>query len=472
MEESDEEDEDEIRVLGVKMAEQMEIDEEDNKGQHEQNSQAKTMERKTYAKAASTQKKRQTLSEEQQVAKLIQPKLDGIPVPNWYIPIFVFSFMWNGPAARMLITKKAIQCLHVIWDALFKTPYKFKILPLDDEKCKNQKLWITNSERAKQLCSHWYQIKNYLDMDFGNLEWLTSQARTTGNKTVRTRIRFAFDDTVEGAMATLSGILEEDGGVVRECPLQINHIGISGCLPFLPPLMSPEMMAHALMKEMGFAFAIALIWDWVSAPSDGMNGGKKSRRKRPSLQMWQILTALKYMPQVGDFMRKLYNPKTPRHLLPWCGISTYFHAWRAASKKWLSVGAHGPIRKMATTLVQKAIDYNSVTYSFCSPIPLPGMLRVVKTEKFGEISLLRFLYSIKATPFQIEAAESTRCEGVSGENTAETESSEKTEKTPEQFIEVTTKKTKKLTKDEQLRQAVEKVEDAEMNDRERCAELV
>ena len=182
-------------------------------------------------------------------------------------------------------------------------------------------------------------------MDFGNVEWLTSQARTTGNKTVRTRLRFAFDDTVEGALATLSGILEEEGGYARECPLQIDHIGFSGSLPFLPPMMSPEMVAHALMKEMGFRFPLALIWDLVAAPASGLRTGNKKGKKNLSVQMWRMLTAIANMPQVGDFMRRLYNPKTPRHLLPWCGVSTYFHDWRAASKKWLSVGAHGPVRR-------------------------------------------------------------------------------------------------------------------------------
>eukprot|EP00957_Ditylum_brightwellii_P176451 13437128-Ditylum_brightwellii.AAC.1 len=55
-------------------------------------------------------------------------------------------------------------------------------------------------------------------------------------------------------------------------------------------------------------------------------------------------------------------------------------------------------------MVQKAIDFVSIAETFCSPIPLPGMLKVVETEHFGKISLLRFLMAIKATPAQAEAA--------------------------------------------------------------------
>lgn len=471
-----------LGLLDEQVAQDMEVDQSQQKMQPDPEIQitkvvdpknSDNMEVDTYATIAAKPAQNHLIPESVKVQNLIQPKIDGLAVPNHQIFSLCFCFMWNGASSGTTIGKKFIAILHAFFTALFQTQFQFKILPLADDCCKNQKQWITNTERTKHLMSHWYQVKNYLDMNYGTADWLTGQSRTTGLKYVRTRIRFAFDDTIAGAMATIGGILEEEGGWVKESPLQRGRIAIIGSLPFLPPMMSPDMVACALMKHFGFLWPIALIWEWVSAPAAVGSSKAKKNQKAPSCQMWRMVTDLEFAPLVDSATRSLCNPKTNRSKLPWCLITTYFHDWRAASKKWLSVGAYGPVRELATTMVVKAIDFNSVTESFCSPTPLPNLLKVVHTTKFGKISLLRLLYSIKATPSQADRAGKEDESEEAGENTQENDGSAvKTDKETEGFVEVINKKGTKATKDEQLRLAAEKASKSDLTDAEKRAELV
>lgn len=98
------------------------------------------------------------------------------------------------------------------------------------------------------------------------------------------------------------------------------------------------------------------------------------------------------------------HPNTPKRDFPYAAITQYCHDWKSVNRNRLSVNPYGPVRDLINTMVTRSMDFNSVTETICSPIPIPGMLKVVKTEKFGNTLLLRFLLSIKASPLQEDSA--------------------------------------------------------------------
>ena len=300
--------------------------------------------RRRYSEVAATAPELQ--SDEERVAKLVQLDLNGLPVKHCRLVAVNVTFSWNGSnGGKNSIARKCVEALHDLWEALFFTQSNYKILPIRDDRFRKHKLWLHNKQTVKLMASNWYQIKHYIDMGFGNAEWLPSQSNRPGDqKTLKTRLRIASDEVEEVMIATITSILEERGGRCEKSPIQFCPAVRTGCFPFYPADISIPMLVMFIIKYLDFAAAVGIDEDWMAIPNNRNRNTWKpgSSGRSTGIRLLHVWAKEADAKMVDAALRQLFRPSTPKKDFPYGAVTQYVHDWRSVEKKLLSVGPVSP----------------------------------------------------------------------------------------------------------------------------------
>ena len=280
-----------------------------------------------------------------------------------------------------------------------------EILPIRDDSYQQTNLWIRSRKDISRKLEQVEHLHKYLDLDYGNGKFfLASKALTTLK--LRTRLRVAHPLTQDRPIVRnrLHQCIRRlcGGGGCFDTPLQYGDTMKIGALCLYPDGVHIKSMEKELMRHFHFKYPIALRPDWVNIPFEGSN------KKLEGIRQLHVHTRTEDAMKIDLELGRWLQPNTPNRKLPWATQVHYIRDWKAAKDDLLNVPADSRLRRAIHSMVNKVRGNEATTEVIFSPDPIEGMLHSIESEAYRELTLLRLLRSIKATPSQAAAANESK----------------------------------------------------------------
>jgi hypothetical protein len=259
------------------------------------------------------------------------------------------------------------------------------------------------------------QLAMYIDLSWNNGNMVRRSSKFAGEKTLRTRIRIAYNSNTDRMDSMLHEIFELSGGGngVYRSPLQSGNAVKIGFLINYPVGIDIGKMEKELMRHFRFKIAIALESLWPQGPGRGWTKGLG----QPALFLW---VGSDFARAVDIEMTKWFQPRTPKKDFPFGAVSTYVHEWKSVKAKKLSVPESEVTATAITSMINTHNNFTTICKTIAPSYSLHGMLTKATIPMMANksISLLRVLYSVTCTPEQAEKAEGMPPEAPKSNKTA------------------------------------------------------
>ena len=279
------------------------------------------------------------------------------------------------------------------------------ILPIRDDVYRQTDLWIRSESEIKQKITRYNDLNIYLDLDYGNGRFFVTSKAATPKLRARLRVAHPLNLNRETLKARIHDCWRQqcNGGGCFESPLQYGDTTKIGALCLYPVGINIKAMERELMRRFGFKYPIALRSDWINQPYDGPNS-----KSEGALQL-HVHTRSSDCKTIDLEFGIWLQPDTPNSELPWATQVHYVRDWKAAKDNLLTVPAEFRLKNSIRAMVTKVRVHEAST---AVVVPrdtiIEGMLRPIQTRMYGELTLLRLLRSIKATPNQATAADEAK----------------------------------------------------------------
>ena len=214
-------------------------------------------------------------SEADQARELTQMRMDNLTRKHAkFFALAAATYYAGEDEEDLTVQDKVAQTIvEGFIQALECAPDDVMFLPVGDYQYTKKENWITTTEQARALTS-WSKLRPYLDLQWNNGINI-GRSKTEGDKTLRTRIRVAFNSDETYIEPLLHDCWSHTGpymGIYRS-PLQVGNSVKIGWLWQYPVGVSIPLLERELMRYFGFKVPIAV--DLAFPASPGSNNDKK-----------------------------------------------------------------------------------------------------------------------------------------------------------------------------------------------------
>jgi hypothetical protein len=356
------------------------------------------------------------VSDMEKAGTLQQMSLEGIPRTNAKFVCVSMGYTWNGSEDEEIRIDERVTSVMVSYlsQALTRAPADLLLLPVSEFDYKNKKYWLKTVADVTKITT-FQQLAMYIDLSWNNGNMVRRSSKFAGEKTLRTRIRIAYNSNTDRMDSMLHEIFELSGGGngVYRSPLQSGNAVKIGFLINYPVGIDIGKMEKELMRHFRFKIAIALESLWPQGPGRGWTKGLG----QPALFLW---VGSDFARAVDIEMTKWFQPRTPKKDFPFGAVSTYVHEWKSVKAKKLSVPESEVTATAITSMINTHNNFTTICKTIAPSYSLHGMLTKATIPMMANksISLLRVLYSVTCTPEQAEKAEGMPPEAPKSNKTA------------------------------------------------------
>lgn len=385
----------------------------------------------SYRDKAATKPVPKNLSDDQKVARLIQPSMEGLKCKYSRFYSITMGFHWAGEnLENCKLPEKFVRAIKEQLAEFLQLDDGIVILPISDKIFADPALWIDSVDKLEATISEYKDLKNYIDMTFGNGSFIAKNGNNIGDKTVRTRMRLGFESEPEITRASVHGLLAQSGFMAAGCfrsPIQKGAIVNTGALCFLPKSINVQKFEKELMRIGQFKYAMGLHREYVRHPL------QQTRQYQPGqgFILWNVYAEWQHASKVDSLLLNNINPRVSRSKQPFLFPGFYIPNWKSVKAELLSLDANSGIDETIGLMLEKHRRFEKTAEVIHFKHPVPGMLKQASTSKFGPRSLLTLLMCIEASPAQAKKAtaedgvESESAKGKKGKSKGKSKSKDK-----------------------------------------------
>ncbi|CAJ1953165.1 unnamed protein product [Cylindrotheca closterium] len=215
-------------------------------------------------------------------------------------------------------------------------------------------------------------------------------------------MRFGMDTAPPILMQELRSVLSsEPWAGVFPTPIQVSDMVRLGFLPLLPQELAIGPYCKDLMRLCDFQYPIGLMQEWVNNPrffSAKFTGSSRG------LLCWHVFVPKAFAREADLILAANLDLRKPS-CAPFQAPTHYTRDWQA-EKDELVLGKQCPqLQSLIEAMRERTRATRALTAIYRIPIKLLGMLTSAAIEKFGRLTLLRFLLAVIVTGAQAKKAE-------------------------------------------------------------------
>lgn len=359
----------------------------------------------TYRDKAASKPAPSNLSDDQKIANLIQPSMEGLQCKFSRFFNITMGFHWAGEnLENCKLQEKFVRALKEQFAEFLSLDDEIVILPISDKIFNDPNLCIDSVDKLDEVITEYKDLKNYIDMTFGNGSFIAKNGNNIGDKTLRTRMRFGFDSEPEVTRASIHGLLAQSGFIAAGCfrsPIQKGAMVNIGALCFLPKSINVQKFEKELMRLCKFKHVVGLHREYVRHPM------QQTRQYQPGQGyiLWNVYTPWQDACAVDSILLHTITPRVSRSKQPYLFPGFYIPNWKSVKAELLSMDANSGVDETIGLMLEKHRRFEKTAEVIHYRHPIPGMLKKATTSKFGPRSLLTLLMCIEASTSQAQKAE-------------------------------------------------------------------